>query len=139
MNRPDIRTALDIRSYERIVVATVSGTARETYPDDWERISGPEEIEEVVDEETVVVVDRVELARRTYVEFFRMRPRLLAVAVKSIEHEKSTRRTLSSIHPFAEVWTFSTDFGKVLVTDAKGEPYDRDRIIDVRPWNGAAA
>lgn len=138
MSRPDIHEALDVRSYERVVVATATRNQDvNIYPEGWELIDGPQDIEHSVDEHTVVVIDKVGLANRTFVEFFRMKPRLLAVVVRDIPYEKSIRRTLSSLYPFAEVWTFSTDFGKLLVTSAKGDPYDRDDVLDARPEGSA--
>lgn len=129
MEDTDILNILDVRSYERIVVAS---NYNKKYPENWTVISKREEINGSVDEASVVFVDKVELTKEAFVEFISQNPRLFAIAVKSIEHEKNVRRILSQAYPFYHVWTFSTDFGKLLVTDAKGSAFDPDFVIDER-------
>jgi hypothetical protein len=88
--------------------------------------------------QSVVIVDRVELQRKTLTSIALGRPRLVAFAVASIDHEKQVRRMITALFPWNEVWTVFTSFGKLLVTkDIQGEPYDRDNLVDMR--DGIAA
>lgn len=128
-NRPDINLALNIRSWERVMVIANQDSAFQ-YPEDWIR---PERLSDAdVDAETVVIVDRMDISREAMGTLMKGKPRLFAVAVIDIPHEKHVRLMLTSLHPWCPVWTFSTDFGKLLVTTAGGDPYDRDAVIDQR-------
>jgi len=131
-NRPDIELALDVRSYERIVVLSDTGSTY-PYPEHWNRPTKGSDIGRV-DGETIVVVDRVEVYRKTLASIGSKGPRLVAFAPANVDQEKSMRRTLRSVYPWAEVWELHTSFGKLLVTSGvRGEAYDRDFVIDQRP------
>lgn len=131
-NRPDIELALDIRSYERIVVLSDPGSTY-PYPDHWNRPAKGGDIGQI-DGETIVIVDRVEVYRKTLATIGQKAPRLIAFAPANVEQEKSMRRTLRSVYPWAEVWELHTSFGKLLVTkDAIGTPYEREQVVDMRP------
>jgi hypothetical protein len=135
-SRPDIELALDIRSYEKIVVLTGQDSSHQ-YPDEWIRPAKLSDLE--VNEESVVVVDRVELQRKTIAQIAEGKPRLVAFAVANVDHEKQVRRMVTSLFPWNEVWTVFTSFGKLLITkDVKGLAYDRDEIVDVFGPNGQA-
>lgn len=131
-SRPDIELALDVRSYERVVILA-DPQSTFAYPEHWQRPpKGPDAVP--VDSETVLVVDRVEIYRKTLAAVGARRPRLIAFAPADVEQEKSMRRTLRTVYPWAEVWEFHTSFGKLLVTkDAVGPAYDRDDVVDMRP------
>ena len=134
-NRPDIELALDVRSDEKVVV--IAGQDSEyQYPERWTKPTRLSELS--ADELSVVIVDRVEIQRRTLAQIAESRPRLVAFAVASVEHEKQVRRLVTSLFPWNEVWTVFTSFGKVLVTkDVRGAAYDRSQVIDMR--EGVAA
>jgi hypothetical protein len=135
-SRPDIELALDVRSYEKVVVITGQDSTYQ-YPDGWIRPTKLADLE--VTEETVVVIDRVELQRKAIAQIAEGKPRLVAFAVASIDHEKQVRRMITSLYPWNEVWTIFTSFGKLLITkDVKGVAYDRDEIVDVFSPNGQA-
>lgn len=135
-SRPDLELALDVRSYESIVVLA-SPDNQTAYPESWVRPTrgdlGP------IDDQAVVVIDRVDVQRRTLSLIGEARPRLLALVPQGVEQEKSMRRLLTSVFPWAEVWTIFTSFGKLLVTkDAHGRAYDRDDVVDMRAPTGVA-
>jgi hypothetical protein len=130
-NRPDIELALDVRSYERVVVLS-DPQSTFTYPEHWHRPMRGTDIGRI-DAETVVIVDRVEVYRKTVSQVGAGHPRLIAFAPANVEQEKSMRRTLRSVYPWAELWEIHTSFGKILVTkDARGPEYDRDSVVDMR-------
>jgi hypothetical protein len=132
INRPDIALALDVRSYETIAVVPAPDTTQE-YPDSWHRIESRPALD-LVNELSVVIVDRLDIQRKALAQIAQRRPRLLALFPRNVEQEKSMRRMISIMFPWSEVWTLSTSFGKALVTpDAKGIPYDRLDVIDARP------
>ena len=131
-NRPDIELALDVRSYECVVVL-VNPEAPQGYPDSWIQVQSKEGLAAVVPD-SVVVIDRIDVLPRTLAAIGANRPRLIAMAPRGVEQEKAMRRMLVAIHPWSEVWTLSSSFGKLLVTkDAVGEAYDRDLVRDERP------
>lgn len=135
-SRPDIELALDVRSYEKIVVLTGQDSSYQ-YPDEWVRPAKLSDLE--VNEESVVIIDRVELQRKTIAQIAEGKPRLVAFAVASVDHEKQIRRMITSLFPWNEVWTVFTSFGKMLITkDISGIAYDRDEIVDVLAPNGQA-
>ncbi len=130
-SRPDLELALDVRSYERVVVLAGQDSEYQ-YPETWIRPSRTSDLE--VSAESVVVIDRVEIQRKTLAQIAEGRPRLVAFAVASIDHEKQIRRMITALFPWNEVWTMFTSFGKLLVTkDATGEAYDRSLVPDIRP------
>lgn len=134
-SRPDIELALDVRSYERVIVIAGQDSTHQ-YPESWEKPASVAAL--TVDEESVVVIDRVEIQRRTLAQIAEGRPRLVAFAVASVDHEKQVRRMITALFPWNEVWTVFTSFGKLLVTkDAVGKAYDRDTVVDMR--DGIAA
>ncbi len=129
--RTPIELALSLRSYERVVCLTDPSTPRDTYPEHWEL---PQTIRgSTIDVHCVVVVDRIDISGKALAAAASRNPRLIAFAVASVDHERATRRLLKSLYPFAETWDVSTDLAKLVLTDAHGDPYDRDRIIDQRP------
>lgn len=122
-NRPDIALALDVRSDENVVVVSKDLDAQ--YPTWWVR---PQSVHETaVDPGSVVVVDRVELSRRSFAQLAAGCPRLFAFIVPpgGIEYEKQVRRMVTALYPWSELWTIWTSMGKALVTkDAKGDAYE---------------
>jgi len=128
-NRPDIELALDVRSNERVAVLSAPDSDRaHEYPDSWITIRSIEDIGEIT-HETVVVIDRVDVSARVLEEIGAIGPRLLALAPRGVEQEKTMRRMVSGLYPWSEVWTLSTSFGKLLVTkDAVGPVYDRPNV-----------
>jgi hypothetical protein len=133
-SRPDLELALDVRSYEKVVVIAGPDSTYQ-YPESWVRPTKSADIQ--IDGESVIVVDRVELQRRTLIQIAEAGPRLVAFAVASVEHEKQIRRMVTSLFPWNEVWTLFTSFGKLLVTkDVTGPAYERDDVVD---WQGDAA
>lgn len=130
--RPDLELALGLRGYERLIV--IPGHDSGIYPDHWVRPRNTADVCASVNSESVVVIDRLDVKRQTLADICSRRPRLLALVPYDVEQEKSMRRMLSAHYPWAEVWTISTEFGKVLLTkDAVGEPYERDHVRDDRP------
>jgi hypothetical protein len=144
--RPDIELALNVRSYEKVIVIADHGSMYR-YPEHWVKLSKLSDLDEMslggnemyrIDPQyplamTVVVVDRIEIKRRTLTQLASRYPRLIAFAVANVDHEKQVRRMITSLFPWSEVWTFYTSFGKLLVTkDVVGTVYDRDRIVDMR-------
>lgn len=129
-NRPDIELALDVRSDEKVIV--IAGQESEyQYPERWVKPARLSELE--IDETTVVIIDRVEVQRRTLAQIAEGRPRLVGFAVASVEHEKQVRRLVTSLFPWNEMWTVFTSFGKVLMTkDVRGASYDRNQVVDMR-------
>jgi hypothetical protein len=143
--------ALDVRSYEKVIVLADPESTFQ-YPEEWVR---PAKLSELDDQSlggselfkidpkyplamTVVVVDRVEIQRKTLAQLAEKYPRLIAFAVANVEHEKQVRRMVTALFPWNEVWTVYTSFGKLLVTkDAVGVEYDRNTVVDMRP--GATA
>lgn len=130
-NRPDLELALDVRSDESVVVLT-SPDNPTTYPEGWVR-PGRGDLSSV-SSLSVVVVDRVDIQRRTLSTLGQLGPRLVAMAPQGVDQEKAMRRLISSAYPWAEVWTVSTSFGKLLVTkDVHGPAYEREDVVDMRP------
>lgn len=144
-SRPDIELALDVRSYEKVIVITGQDSTYQ-YPEHWVKPSRLSDLDEMtlggnemykVDPQyplamSVVVVDRVEIQRKTLAQLASKYPRLIAFAVANVDHEKQVRRMVTSLFPWNEVWTVYTSFGKLLVTkDAVGTAYDRDRLVDM--------
>lgn len=126
---PSIEHALDIRSYEQVtVIADPESTY--SYPEHWKR---PASINEVsLNGESAVIVDRMDLSRSSFVNILLLRPRIFAVVVDDLDHEKSVRRTLKALYPWSQLWETFTDFGKTLYMTGGGDPYDRELIVDQR-------
>ena len=135
-NRPDLNLALNVRSYERVVVLSNPESTYD-YPEEWVRPLNVAGIG-ATDPETVVVVDRVELSAQTLLRIAEGRPRLVAFAPRDVEQEKSMRRLVTALFPWSEVWVLSTLFGKLLVTkDIGGKAYDRDAVVET--WKAVSA
>ena len=132
-SRPDIELSLDIRSYEHVVVI-VNPDASHPYPEHWVEVHSRDDLNEI-HSDCVVVVDRVDVSPNTLSRIaVKGRPRILALVPNGVEQEKLMRRTLATTYPWAEVWTVSSSFGKLLVAkDVVGAPYDRELIRDERP------
>lgn len=145
--RPDIELALDVRSYEKIIVIAAQDSTFQ-YPEHWVKPGRLSELDDMVlgGNDTykidpnfplamsVVVIDRVEVQRKTLSQLAERYPRLMAFAVANVDHEKQVRRMVTSLFPWNEVWTVFTSFGKLLVTkDAVGVAYDRSKLVDMRP------
>lgn len=129
-NRPDIELALDVRSHERVLV--IGGGSLE-YPGSWIRMQS-KHCHDLVTEDSVVVIDRTDVSVRVLESIACRGPRLVALVPESIDQEKSMRRLLSAMYPWAEVWTLSSSFGKLLVSNGvNGRSYDRDLVRDDRP------
>lgn len=117
-NRPDLEEALDLRSDETLVVLREPPTSGDLMN---------------IHEGSVVVFDRIDATKRTLGAIGVLRPRLVALVPNGVEQEKAMRRQITASYPWAEVWTISSSFGKLLVTkDVQGRPYDRDLIEDQR-------
>lgn len=130
-SRPDLELALDVRSYERVVVIAGQDSTYQ-YPETWVQPAKLSDLK--IDEESIVVIDRVEIQRKTLGQIAEGKPRLVAFAVASVDHEKQVRRMVTSLFPWNEVWTVFTSFGKLLVTkDVRGAAYDRYDVMDMRP------
>ena len=130
-NRPDIELALDVRSYEHVFVF-VNPDAPHGYPDSWTEVGSREEVLSIAPT-SVVIIDRIDASHRMLEAIGMQSPRLLALVPRNVEQEKLMRRVLSSVYPWSELWTLSTSFGKVLVTNgAAGAAYDRDLVRDER-------
>lgn len=145
--RPDIELALDVRSYEKVVVIAGQDSTFQ-YPEHWVKPSKLSDLDEMsiggndtykVNPDfplamSVVVVDRVEIQRKTLAHLAENGPRLIAFAIANVDHEKQVRRMVTALYPWNEVWTVYTSFGKLLVTkDLVGKAYDRSRVVDMRP------
>lgn len=127
--RPEIELALDIRSYENVVV--LCGEARNDYPEGWIQPNDGDELGSILNADSVVVIDKVGLQARTLTQIAASSPRLVAFAIADVEHEKQVRRMVTSLFPWNEMWTIFTSFGKLLVTkDVKGKPYDRGESLE---------
>lgn len=129
-SRPELELTVDLRSYERIAV--VSGPdSTLSYPEKWVKLTRSDL--NTIDPETIVLIDRVDVQRRTLESIAEKRPRLIVMAPTNVEQEKSMRRLVTSTFPWAESWTIFTSFGKVLVTkDVIGASYERETVIDMR-------
>ncbi len=122
-HRPDIHVALDVRSWERVVAFVRQDATREP-PEHWQL---PKSIHEAgVDEETVVIFDRVEVSKKTVIACVVRKARIIAFCPIDVPHERTIRRGLANLYPFSEVWTAYTTSGKVLMTCPRGEPYDHE-------------
>lgn len=145
-SRPDIELALDVRSYEKIVVISGQESPYQ-HPDHWIKPAKLSDLQDTVigGNDTykvdpryplamaIVVIDRVEVQRKTLLQIAAGYPRMVAFAVANLDHEKQVRRMLTSLFPWSEVWTLYTSFGKLLVTkDAIGTGYDRSKLVDMR-------
>jgi hypothetical protein len=118
-SRPDIELALDVRSYEQVVVISKPDVVYD-YPERWSRPTGASEAH--VDSETVVIVDRVDVSWRTFATLAESGPRMFAFVVNGVEQEKRVRRMVTALYPWNEVWTVWTSYGKTLITkDARGD------------------
>ena len=117
-SRPDIELALDVRSYEKVVVVAGQDSTYD-YPETWVQPSRTADLQ--VNGECVVIIDRVEIQRKTLAQIAQANPRLVAFAVASVDHEKQVRRMVTSLFPWNEVWT-----GTTVTRDVKVEG---DRLI----------
>lgn len=126
-SRPDIEEALDLRSNEHIVVLSAADNDFQ-YKPEWVAPQNTDELQESLNADSIVVVDRVDVSDAIVELIASVKPRLVAFAVQpaNIEHEKTVRRQLTALFPWHEVWTISTSFGKLLVSkDVQGKVYDR--------------
>lgn len=132
-NRPDIEIALDVRSHEQVCIISCDKSQR--YHESWIAVCSMNDIESITSD-SVVIIDYVD-----YVDSFGLikaignrGPRLVAFIPSNVEQEKSMRRIVTAMYPWAEVWTLSTDFGKLLVSNGvNGRPYAREDVRDERP------
>jgi predicted regulator of amino acid metabolism with ACT domain len=129
-NRPDITLALDVRSYETVFLASAQEGV--SYPESWVRIESRQGVGLIVPD-SVVVIDRVDIQRRTLATIAERSPRLIALLPQGVEQEKAMRRMVAAMFPWTEVWTVSTSIGKALIMAAKGRAYDRGDVLDARP------
>lgn len=128
-DRPSIELALDIRSDERVVLFTDPSSTYE-YPETW---MTPRSLHDAnIDPMSVVVFDRTEVTKKQVTSCALGAARMVAICPIDVDHEKYVRRMLASLYPWTEVFTTSTAFGKVLMCSPRGQPYDRDRIMDDR-------
>lgn len=134
--RPSIEVALDVRSFERIIVLGTTNVGVQ-YPERWER---PEKLSDIhVDGESVVIIDCLELSPETIEAVLCNGPRIAGFVLPAMdrEFEKRMRRTLKALYPFSEPWDALTDMGKCLMLQVSGPAYDRDRVIDQRKAGAA--
>lgn len=129
-DRPQIELAMDVRSYERVVLLK-DPTSEYEYPEHWVQARGLNDM--YIDAETVVVFDRTDVTQKQLVACALGEARMVAICPMDVPHEKQVRRMLSILYPWTHVHDASTSFGKVLMCSPKGQPYDRDRITDDRP------
>lgn len=128
--RHDFADVLDIRSDDRVILIS-SELNRFRHPDWWEIYSSVTQAG--VSPDSAVIVDGVEMTRRTMESLLRPRPRLTAFVVTSIDHERSIRRKLEAMYPWSDMWAGGgiwTVAGRVLITEARGIPYGRDSFVD---------
>lgn len=124
-----IMDALDVRSDERVVVLA-DGDRRERYPYEWEK---PDSLRDArIGNDSVVLIDRLDLGTKALATIVSRGPRLTGVICSSREHRDSMRKRMVSLYPFAEIWELRPSWGDMLVWSAKGAPYSRDRIVDMR-------
>jgi hypothetical protein len=123
---PDIEVALDVRSYERVVVLS---RVENNYPERWEKtFSSRAEI----DNDTVIIIDRTDISQDDLGIIASAKPRMVAFVPFSVEQEKSMRRMISTLYPWAQVWMQFTTFGKILYTsEIYGLPYNREELVDM--------
>jgi hypothetical protein len=127
-SRPGPELALGLRSHERIAV--VSDGDPGDYDDSWVYLGHGDFGSYQLPEDSLVLVDRVEPTVGLISVIGCYGPRILAMAPRNVEQEKSMRRMLSALYPWSELWTVSTSFGKLLVTkDAVGPTYDRSAVF----------
>lgn len=134
-----IEVALDVRSYERVVVITDVIEDRPTwYRAEWLYPHDLSEALSVITPESVVIVDGTALTRRVVQLVGQTCPRLMAVRPLTEDHARSVRKTVTSLYPWNESWTVSTDAGRfIVVKGTVGHVYDRDAVVDMR--SGARA
>ena len=134
--RTPIELALSVRSYERIICLTDPAADRDEYPEHWHL---PRTMRESrIDQASVVIVDKIQLSPRALGLVAARDPRLIAFAISDVDAYKAVRRLIKGCYPFADIWEFNDiDMAKLLVTNAKGYPYDRDQIVDMRPTERA--
>lgn len=132
MSRATVDLALDVRSYERVVLMA-DPTSDFEYPEHWER---PKTLPEVrLDGESVLVVDCLELSYETIDAVLSQGPRLAAFILPpgDLGFEKRTRSALRLLYPFARLWTVDESaLGKFLMLESTGPAYDRTKIVDQR-------
>ena len=129
-DRPNVELAMDLRSWERVVLFTDPESTYE-YPEAWIRPHGMQDA--FIDGECVVLFDRVTVSAKTIVAVVSRGARMVGFCPVDVEHERFLRRALSTLYPWSEVYTASSAFGKVLMVSPGGQhPYDRNRVIDER-------
>ena len=131
-NRPEIELVLDVRSYERIVVIA-SREVEKAYPTNWHRPSTLSEMLGLLGTDSVVVVDGVDVSRRTYGLVSERAPRIVAVTVTSEEHARSVRKALLSVQPWCDLYSTNSSLGRLVFAHRFcGRPYERENMVDMR-------
>lgn len=139
-SKSPIEIALDIRSYERVVAITdcPDGERPSWCRAEWLYPRSSMEALTMITPESVVIVDGMSLTRRVVQTIGSAGPRLIAVRPVSEDHARSVRKILTSLYPWHESWTISTDSGRfIMAKGAVGHVYDRDAVLDMR--TGATA
>lgn len=128
---PNIELCLNVRSYEKVVLLAEDGG--HTYPERWQRPGSETELHDAINADSVVLIDRIDVARKSLVTVASKGPRLVAFAPSNVEQEKIMRKTIRTMFPWAEVWEIQSSLGKLLVSNGiNGKPYDRDNVRDDR-------
>jgi hypothetical protein len=129
-SKTSLDVALDVRSYERVVVISDSGRS---YNPDWVYLNGMQECIEAITPDSVVIVDAMSLTYPIIETIGWMHPRLLAFRPTSDDHARSIKKLLTAMYPWHESWVISTDVGRfIVVKGIVGQGYDRDSVVDMR-------
>ena len=139
-NRSDLELSLDVRSFEQVVVLAPDDSAeKRTYPDHWVRPTTATQLQEaVIMQNSVVIVDRVDVNMRTLSTIGQGNVRLVAFIPQDREQEIAMRRLVTATYPWTRTWDHATASGKAIVFEGiVGQAYDRDRILDMRSVEAA--
>ncbi len=130
-NRPEVDLALDVRSWESVIVLAAEDG---TYPTHWVRPNSATALQEALSQtHCVVVADRVDVTPKTMARIGVQCPRLVAFIPLDRDQEIAVRRLVTAMYPWARTWDHSTSLGKAIVYEGiGGAPYDRDAIMDMR-------
>lgn len=141
MSRPDIELALDLRSWEHVVIlAPTDGDDERKYPPEWVRPTSQAALHTAVASDCVVIIDRVDVSKSTLAAIGQAWPaaRLVAFIPSDRTQEIAMRRLVTSTFPWHRTWDFATASGKAIVFEGIcGAAYDRDTVVDMRPVDGA--
>lgn len=132
MSKPELEVALDVRSWERVVVIS-NRDSHAAYPDEWVRPAGLDDLLLGLDQDSVLIIDGIDVSRRALSLIGERFPRIMGIMPLNEEHSRAMRRVLASLYPWAEFWSVVSARGRLLVVKgAVGRPYDRDLVVDMR-------